>query len=434
MTRVFGIKFFKILFASEARTGVLLLVSCLLALMAANSSWSQAYESLIHYPLSLKAGGWELSHSLKHWVNDGLMVIFFFLVGLEIKKEMVTGELSSWKKAALPVFAALGGMVVPAALYLCFNFTGPAYKGWGIPMATDIAFAVGILSLLSHRVPVVLRVFLLALAIVDDLGAILVIAFFYSEKISLLFLTLSSLVTGLIVLSRLLKVKALGFYLAAGVVLWFFVLKSGVHATIAGVMLGLLTPAKVKNKEAGALREKIKILAHSGASDEDTLKINHFSQALCSPASRWIHWLHPYVNNFIMPVFAFFNAGVILPVGFSVEEFFWHPVSMGILLGLLVGKPLGVVLFSSMAVWCRWASWPAGFTRARLVGVGALAGIGFTMSLFLAGLSFNRDQILSDYSKISILIASAGAMLLGMFVLLFCDTGKSKKTDQDRVA
>lgn len=367
---------------SESRVGVLLLLSCALALMAANSPLAPLYEGLVHYTVGIQG----VSFSLQHLVNDGLMVLFFFVVGLEIKKELVVGELSSPQKASLPVFAALGGMLIPALIYLYFNPLPPASRGWSVPMATDIAFAIGILSLASRKVPLSLKVFLLALAIVDDVGAILVIAVFYSKKIHGLFLVLAAGVSLALFLAHRWKVKSAVFYVLSGVGLWLFMLGSGIHATVAGVILGLLTPASPSP----------------------------------SPASRLIKMLQPYVNNWIMPVFAFFNAGVAL----SMEQgmmgtWLGHPVSLGIVGGLVVGKPVGIVLFSLLAVKGGWAAWPKGFSPARLWGVGLLAGVGFTMSLFLSGLSFYSDKVLGDMSKMSVLTASAVAMILGLAVLLF---------------
>ena len=360
----------------------MLLLSCALALWGANSPLNPLYEGLVHYPVGVKG----FSFSLQHLVNDGLMVLFFFVVGLEIKKELVVGELSSPQKACLPVFAAVGGMVVPALIYLYFNPSAPASRGWSIPMATDIAFAIGILSLASRKVPLSLKVFLLALAIVDDLGAILVIAFFYSKKIHGLFLVLAGGMSVALFLAHRWRVKSAVFHILSGLGLWLFMLGSGIHATVAGVILGLLTPAGSSPREG---------------------------------ASRLIKMLQPYVNNWIMPLFAFFNAGV----AFSMEQGgimgqLAHPVSLGIIGGLVVGKPVGIVLFSTLAVKGGWAVWPRGFDQARLWGVGLLAGVGFTMSLFLSGLSFYSDKGLGDMSRISVLTASAAAMVLGLAVLL----------------
>ena len=379
-------RLFKKFFSWPASTGIVLLFSALLALLWANSAYYNLYEKIQHYPLGFHWQGLAFSFSLHHWVNDGLMAIFFFVVGLEIKKEMAIGELSSVKKALLPIFSAIGGMLVPALFYLAFNGEGLAQRGWGIPMATDIAFAVGALSLISKRIPVGLKVFLLALAIVDDLGAVLVIAIFYSKSLSFVFLTLSALMACVVFGALRAGLKSRIFYISCGLGLWFFVLKSGVHATVAGVVLGLMCPAR--------------------------------SHSSYSPAGMWIKTLSPFVDKLIMPLFAFFNAGVKIGSDFSFMEFLSHPVSLGIFGGLLLGKPLGILLFSYLALKMKWAVWPQGFNWRRLTGVGFLAGIGFTMALFISHLSFESQPYLM-YSKLSILLASLLAMLIGLSFLIF---------------
>ena len=368
----------------EAASGVLLLLSALIALIWANSPWDKVYQEILHYPVGFSLGDEAISFSLHHFVNDGLMAIFFFVVGLEIKKELVVGELSTPKKALFPLFAAIGGMFVPALFYLAFNGEGsPGRMGWGIPMATDIAFAIGVLSLLSKRIPHVLKVFLMALAIVDDLGAVLVIAFFYSQAISSQFLAFTGLAVFIIFCVRKMGFHNNFLYFFLGCCLWFIVLKSGVHATVAGVIMGLMTPA--------------------GGPAESLIK-------------RW----HPYTIWLIMPVFAFFNAGVHLKSGFSFSEFLYHPVSVGVFLGLLLGKPLGILLFSYLARFFNLSDWPAGFSWVRLTGIGFLAGIGFTMSLFISHLSFFESHPeLSVYSKLGILLASLLAMIAGLLILFF---------------
>ncbi len=403
-------------FSLPASPGIVLLFFAVVALLWANSPWSELYHKLLHYPLGLHIGKFSLSFSLHHWVNDALMVIFFFVVGLEIKKELSVGELSTPKKAALPIFAALGGMVVPALFYLSFNYEGSTQVGWGIPMATDIAFALGVLSLMSKRVPVSLKVFLLALAIVDDLGAVLVIAFFYSQNIAGKFLTLAGLMIFIIFCARQGGIRNIAFYVFCGVGLWFFVLKSGVHSTVAGVILGLMCPARVKgNKELHRNWEQnIKELSTNAPSYGATTKLMHSIRSLHSPAYRLIKELNPYVTWIIMPVFAFFNAGVSFESHFSWAEFMSHPVSLGILFGLLLGKPIGILLFSFIAVQLKWAIYPSNFNWKILTGVGFLAGIGFTMALFISHLSFESQPELATYSKLSILLASLLAMLIGL--------------------
>ncbi|MYE07845.1 MAG: Na+/H+ antiporter NhaA [Oligoflexia bacterium] len=406
-------------FSLEASTGVVLLCCALLALLWANSPWSEVYYKILHYPVGIHLGPFSLSFSLHHWVNDALMVIFFFVVGLEIKRELSVGELSTPKKAALPIFAALGGMFIPALFYLVFNPQGITQVGWGIPMATDIAFAIGVLSLVSKRVPFSLKVFLLALAIVDDLGAILVIALFYSQEISGRFLAFAGGLIFIIFCAKKMGIKSFLFYIFCGFGLWFFVLQSGVHATVAGVILGLMCPAgRIKNKDQKW--EGIRDFSSSRIPSYKTAKkLTNMVQSLHTPAHRLIEELHFYVAWIIMPVFAFFNAGVEFKSGFSFMEFSSHPVSLGILFGLFLGKPIGVVLFSFFAVRLKLACWPKDFNWRKLTGVGFLAGIGFTMALFISHLSFPKYPELAVYSKLSILLASLLAMLTGLIFIFF---------------
>ena len=406
---------FERFFSLEASAGVMLLISALAALFLANSPWAATYDSILHFPVSLHIGNFALSHSLHHWVNDALMVIFFFVAGLEIKRELTVGELATPKKAALPIFAAVGGMLIPAMCYLLFNMYGSGEEGWGIPMATDIAFAVGALSLMSGRVPLSLKVFLLTLAIVDDLGAVLVIAFFYSHGIASQFLAFAGLMLFLIYCAKKAGIKHFAFYIFCGIVTWFFVLKSGVHATVSGVILGLMTPAAWFTNRQEKLAN-IRKLTQQMPSYKEVQQIIRSARGLHTHADRLIESMHPYVTWFIMPTFAFFNAGVSLPVDFSFMEFIAHPVSIGVLTGLLIGKPIGILLFSFLAIRWKLAEWPEGFNWMRLAGVGCLAGIGFTMSLFISHLSFNVFE-LTVYSKLSILVASVLAMLIGLSLL-----------------
>ena len=407
---------FERFFSMQASTGVVLLFFALLALLWANSPWVDLYHKILHYPVGIHLGKFSLSFSLHHWVNDALMVIFFFVVGLEIKRELSIGELSTPKKAALPIFAALGGMLVPALFYLSFNSQGITQIGWGIPMATDIAFAVGILSLMSKRVPFSLKVFLLALAIVDDLGAVLVIAFFYSQEIIGQFLAFSGLVIFIIFCAKKVGISSIAFYVFCGVCLWFFILKSGVHSTVAGVILGLMCPSRWIMDRQQKL-DSVKELAVTIPSYKKTKKMVQLIRTLHTPTHRLIENLHPYVTWIIMPIFAFFNAGVEFKSGFSFAEFASHPVSLGILFGLFFGKPIGILLFSFLAIRLNLAVWPFGFNWRRLTGVGFLAGIGFTMALFISHLSFDSQPELEVYSKLSILLASLLAMLVGLSCL-----------------
>ena len=414
---------FEKFFNQEASAGVFLLLSAGLALIWANSSWSDIYESILHYPLGIQWGDIFFVFSLHHWVNDALMAIFFFVVGLEIKRELSIGELSTPKKAAFPIFAALGGMLVPALFYLIFNLgNSNTYMGWGIPMATDIAFAVGVLSLLSKRVPFSLKIFLLALAIVDDLGAVLVIAFFYSQEIIGQFLAYAGLTVFIIFCIIKIGLQNRFIYLFLGICLWLFVLKSGVHATVAGVIMGFMFPARrIPNKEQILInmQEQLQQQKQMDPSYKNTKEIIASAHSLHSPTQHLIEKLHPYVTWLIMPVFAFFNAGIQFKSGFSFSEFFTHPVSLGVMFGLFIGKPVGIVLFSFLALRLKIAVWPSGFSWLRLIGIGFLAGIGFTMALFISHLSFGSQPELNIYSKLGILLASILAMLTGLLFLFF---------------
>ncbi|KYG65574.1 hypothetical protein AZI86_00390 [Bdellovibrio bacteriovorus] len=366
----------------EASSGIILAMAAVLALVVANSSLASTYFDFLKMDI--------LGLSLQHWINDGLMVIFFFVIGMELKKEFVAGELSSLKKAALPMAAAVGGMLIPAAVYLIFNLQGGGVTGWGIPMATDIAFAIGILSLFGKRVPLALKVFLLALAIVDDLGAILVIAIFYTHEIRFAGLLGALVIFAFVFGAQKSGVKNYFFYAVLGVIAWGCVLYSGVHATIAGVLLGLATPL--------------------------TFKISKDYQATYSPLDQLVHWLHPWVSYAIMPVFAFANAGISLS-GFSMSEMVRHPVHLGVLLGLVVGKPLGIVLFSRIFVQTKWASLPQGVNWSQMLGLGFLGGVGFTMALFISALAL--PESIEVYSKTGIVFGSLVAALIGSVILFF---------------
>lgn len=390
-------------------------------------------------PIGVSFGEFSIEKSLVHWVNDGLMVIFFFVVGLEIKSELFQGELSSPKKAALPIFAAIGGMVAPALIYLYFNdTTSEGVAGWGIPMATDIAFAVGVLTMLGKRVPFALKVFLLALAIVDDLGAVLVIAFFYTADISQGALGAAAIIFAIITLFRYSGIRNLLVYTILGFAAWFAVLKSGVHATIAGVILGLMTPLDAYQKKK-SMSEKMTLFAKdlsnmlSGESDETSLnktalyKIDEIKQVAIegkSPLERIIHFLHPWVSYVIMPVFAFVNAGVHLEFS-EINIVFANNITLGIIFGLLLGKPIGVMFFSWIACKLKIAELPKSVTWAHMFSASLLAGIGFTMALFISNLALAPE--LETYSKTGILSASVFTALLG--VLVFKLIPHKKKVD-----
>ncbi len=362
----------------ESSGGIILLLCAAIALVLANSAYAEQYFALFALKFTVGFDFFQISKPLLLWVNDGLMAVFFFVVGLEIKRELFEGELSSVRKAMLPAAAALGGMVVPALIFNFFNSGGDAAAGWGIPMATDIAFALGILSLLGNKVPLALKVFLTALAIVDDLGAVLVIAFFYTESISMTAIAVAVISYIILFTGGRKNIQSTGFYLFFGLILWTAVLKSGVHATIAGVLLATVIPINPLLK-------------------------------------KYEHGLHPWVAFFIMPVFAFANAGVT--IAGSIGEILLTPVSLGIAAGLILGKQIGITLFSWVTVKLKWAELPAGMSIKSIYGVSWLAGIGFTMSLFIAGLAFPGSETLLDYSKIAIFTASFLSGLAGFLIL-----------------
>jgi NhaA family Na+:H+ antiporter len=368
--------------AQESAGGIVLTVCAIIAMTLANSPVASGYFGL----LNTYVGGL----SVLHWINDGLMTIFFFVVGMEIKREMVKGELSTAKKAALPFAAAIGGMVGPALIYLALNPTGIAHQGWGIPMATDIAFAVGILGLFGKRVPFPLKVFLLALAIVDDLGAVVIIALFYTKGIVGGALAAAAAGLALMFMLRKMGFKSYLLYVVIGAGVWFAVLKSGVHATVAGVLIGLLTPETFLRKRGDPERY--------------------------SPIDDLVHWLHPYVSFGIMPIFALANAGVSVS-GLDVPALMVNPVHQGVALGLLLGKPIGIFISCLIIVKIGMAQLPRSVDWPDIFGVGLLGGIGFTMALFISGLALPPD--LEVFSKTGILIGSLMSAVAGSITLSF---------------
>ncbi len=409
----------------EATSGVVLLAGAIAALVFANSPWADAYEHLLHAPVTFGVGPYTTTNSLHFWVNDGLMVIFFFVVGLEIRRELHQGELSEWRRAALPVAAAFGGMLAPALIFLSLNFAEPTRRGWGIPMATDIAFAVGVLSLLGRRVPAALRVLLLALAIIDDIGAIIVIALFYSSGVSLAGFLIAALgVFGVLFLQRI-GVRRARAYVPFGIVIWFGCLRAGIHPTIAGVILGLLTPAKPWLGERGfidAVRDAVEDFRgrseREGHREEDLLdplaQVHEAQREALAPVVRLQTALHPWVAFLIMPIFAFANAGVNVS-GLDLNEPAIRPVAAGVALGLVFGKPIGVLALSYVAVRSKLAAFPRGVKWRGLTVVGAVAGIGFTMSIFIADLAFSGSPMLGT-AKLAILVASLVSGVAALFV------------------
>ncbi|WP_181304409.1 Na+/H+ antiporter NhaA [Rufibacter sp. XAAS-G3-1] len=382
MAKFINLKVFPDFFKSASAGGILLIISLVISLLIANSPWGEPFENFLNMELGYESAQLHLRYPLLLWVNDGLMAIFFLLVGLEIKREMLEGELSSFRQAALPLFAAIGGMVVPAGIYALVNSGTDTASGWGIPMATDIAFAIGLLSLLGSRVPVGLKIFLTALAIVDDLGAIVVIAIFYSAGLQVTYLLYAGGIFLLLLLFNRLGVKSLVFYLVPGLFIWYFIHHSGVHATVAGVLTALTIPTTPDAKE--------------------------------SPLENLEHSLTKPVNFLIMPIFALVNTNIRFEAG--MLEGLQSPLGIGIILGLCLGKPVGIFVSSWIAVKLKVSTLPAGVNWPMVLGMGLLAGIGFTMSIFIALLSFTEPQYQTG-AKFSILVASVLSGVLGYFML-----------------
>jgi NhaA family Na+:H+ antiporter len=377
---------FKWFFQLEAASGLVLLIAAIIALIISNSGFSEIYFSTLEQYLFIGINDLGLKLSVHHWINDLLMAIFFFFVTLEIKREFIQGELSNLKKALLPIIGAVGGMVIPALVYIGINFgNSETMNGWAIPSATDIAFSLGILSLLGSRVPVSLKIFLTALAIIDDLGAILIIAFFYSGDLSISYLSLILISYIFLLILNKFGVRKFLPYLIIGAFMWFFTYKSGIHATIAGVLLASTIPHRTKDKDFSLL-----------------IKLEHA--------------ISPYVAFMIMPIFAFANAGVSLE-GLSLSSLLL-PVPLGILLGLFIGKQVGVMIFSYIAVKIGVAQMPDNSSWFSLYGVSVLTGIGFTMSLFVGNLAFLNDTQYIDGVKIGVLSGSLFSTLVGYFMLL----------------
>ncbi|MGU3414387.1 Na+/H+ antiporter NhaA [Enterobacteriaceae bacterium C34A] len=373
-------------FSGDASGGIILIIAAALAMLLANlGATSGLYHAFLDTPVQLRVGALEINKNMLLWINDALMAVFFLLIGLEVKRELVVGSLASRRQAIFPVIAALGGMVVPALVYLAFNYQDPvASGGWAIPAATDIAFALGVLALLGSRVPTSLKIFLMALAIIDDLGAIVIIALFYTSDLSVLSLGVAAAAIALLAILNLTGVRRTGIYILVGVILWTAVLKSGVHATLAGVIVGFFIPLKEQNGK--------------------------------SPAAQLEHVLHPWVAFLILPLFAFANAGVSLQ-GVTLDGL-TSMLPLGIIAGLFIGKPLGISLFCWLALKLKWATLPAGTTCKQIMAVGVLCGIGFTMSIFIASLAFgNVDPALINWAKLGILIGSVLSAVVGYTLL-----------------
>ncbi|MFN7939412.1 MAG: Na+/H+ antiporter NhaA [Bryobacteraceae bacterium] len=420
---------FQEFFARESSGGILLLLCTVAALIWANSPWAHLYTALWHTPFHIGLGSYEFNRELHFWVNDALMAVFFFVVGLEIKRELLVGELASLRQAALPILAAFGGVVVPALLYSALNAGGPGARGWGIPMATDIAFAIGVMALLGRRVPLGLKVFLTALAIVDDIAAVLVIAVFYTSDLSWGALAAAGVCLLVALAANRLGVRHPMPYALIGVVLWMTVLQSGVHSTIAGVLLALMIPSRTAIHQTQFLQHSRALLDHfqKAAETEPFHILNDVEQQTAiealedacekmqPPLHHLEHGLHPWVTFVIMPLFALANAGV--SISGELGRIVTQPITLGVMLGLVFGKTIGVTLASWLAVKTGLAALPENVTWRHVHGAAWLAGIGFTMSLFMAGLAFTSEAQLTA-AKLGILIASLCAGIIGSAILL----------------
>lgn len=410
----------------EAASGIALLIAAILGIVWANSAYSDVYFDILETHLTLEVAGFHFSESVLHLINDGLMAIFFYVVGLEIKRELVLGDLRDPKAAALPVVAALGGMVVPAAIYLMFNAGTEVAHGWGIPMATDIAFALGVVSLLGRRVPSGAKLFLLALAIADDIGAIAVIAIFYTEDVDLLYLGLAAAGLAGVWIAQRVGIRSSIFYVPVALLIWFFMLESGVHATIAGVALGFLTPVRSMYSPAEFDRRARSILDQYPLEPEglhaqehaeyEALLLRDIASEAVSPMTKRESQLIPWSSFVIVPLFALANAGVDFRE-ISFGEALRSDVALGVALGLLIGKTLGVSLFTAGALRLGLGKLPLGTTTRHVIGLAAVAGVGFTVALFVAGLAFD-DPHVTDLSKVGIFAGSAIAGVLGAAILL----------------
>jgi NhaA family Na+:H+ antiporter len=404
----------------EASSGVVLLVAAMTALILANSPFADGFLAFWKTKIGFKIGAFEEVHSLQHWINDGLMAVFFFVVGLEVKRELVLGELRDLKTATLPIAAAVGGMIVPACVYLSLQYGQPGEPGWGIPMATDIAFVVGCLAILGRRIPRSLRVMLLSLAIADDIGAILVIAIGYTDNLNIIALILAVVGVGITIGMMKLGIQNMGLYLLVMVLVWYAFHESGIHATIAGVIFGFLTPAKpwISQSRLKAIVEKVGHFLQGGEWEGPKQRYRLLRkmelasrETICS-LERFEHELHPWSAFYIMPVFALANAGVAIEL-----SDFKNPLGMAVMLGLVVGKPLGIVLFSWLAVKLGLARLPEEISWGMVTGAGFLAGIGFTMAIFIASLALG-DNLL-DAAKVGIIIGSVVSGIAGVVLLVF---------------
>jgi len=419
---------------AQSLGGILLFGATIVALIFANSQLSDLYETMKTTVVGIDAGNFSLKKPLILWVNDGLMAIFFFMIGLEIKRELMIGELNTRSKAALPLFAALGGLIVPIVFYLVLNNNPLASQGWGIPMATDIAFSLAILKLLGNRVPVGLKVFLAAFAIIDDLGAVLVIALFYSSSIDWSMLAWGAIPMVILVVLNLMNIFPKYLHLLCGIVVWYFFLKSGIHPTIAGVLLAFTVPLRQKTDvktftlKLSDIADEFKqtSMVHTPLLTSDQIEqiddIEEWVENVQSPLQHIEHVLQNWVAFLIMPLFAFFNAGVAFTAGMQPDV----PLITSLAISLFLGKTLGITLFSYVGIRFKFAGLPESVSFGQIIGIAMLAGVGFTMSMFIANLAFAEAYILMDSARIGILAGSLVSGVAGYLMLRFCRQGNSQ--------
>ena len=426
----------------QTTSGVLLMICAVIALYIANSQWNTVYHHLLEMKFTIGIEGFQLSKSVHHWINDGLMAIFFFVIGLELKREIVAGELADIKQAMLPIVSAIGGMLVPVLIYISINPEGHAFDGWGVPMATDIAFALGALALLGNRIPKNLLTFLVALAIVDDLGAVIVIALFYTETLNYIALSIAMLMFLVLVTLNLGGIRRPLPYLLIGVVLWIAMLQSGVHATLAGIILAFTIPMRPKydpNRFLSHVTEMVEQIKRACSREKDLVKNDELRsrvralgegvQLVQAPAQILEHKMHLPSAYLIIPIFALANAGI--PVDWSsFANIFTHPVSVGIAFGLVAGKLIGIAGFAWIAVKLKLTSLPPGLNFNHIVGVALMGGIGFTMSIFIAELGFAHHAQDLLMAKSGILIGSALAGISG-FIWLYFTAEKSRNREPE---
>lgn len=423
---------------SQATAGVVLLISAILAILMVNAGWQHHYEFINTLVLAISLGNWEMSHSVHYWINDGLMVLFFFILGLEIKYECLVGALSDLKDATLVIAMAMGGMLLPALTYLMIVWLGAAdaFQGWGVPMATDTAFAIAILTLLGTRAPRAAAIILTGLAIVDDMGAVVVIGIFYTEQIVFSSLLWASLTLAAMFLMNLLGIRMASFYLIGGVILWWFVLQSGIHATTAGILAALMVPTrpyaqkqwfhrKMKNivEDFRKANKTQTTILESRKQHDLAVQAEEIAKKTTTPIIRWGNSLDKPVSLIILPLFAFLNAGMVLPK--EIPEFGDTVITLAILFGLVLGKGIGISIFAWLALKAGMARLPEGVRFSHIVGVGFLAGVGFTMSLFISALAFEGQPALIEQAKLGILLGSLIAGIVGT-VILVCVSRKEQ--------